>query len=458
MALTKKYWFEEGLYPTEDYDFGDAEDDPMPEFNFDFGDTDEQAPFVGDDDGLYNFGYIGTDYDDPCTAEGDYNFGELFDIDSFNFRDLLEDPPVEGPDDGEFNFGCLDTEEDDPATAIGNYDFGDLDDGDTASELVIDISTMDFYDTNSEDQLIDEEEDIRDDESEEEDDHAYDYNDIDEHPSIGRKHTPFDREHDFGKMETIGWYYTQTFLLNATNEAIIEMMGDESYYAEIINNITKNDSYIKFQYFYNERTNKSFIQFVMMKNDTYDRIELVERIVRKIKESFYLETGITPEIMNNNQQSNVCDNKKKLTPYSIGYWKSLDGKYEILDDTSQIALDFAKNSDNIFEEFKERVYELDLEYNLFDNNKKLSQLDKKNYMAEYYDIVKNYKGTIAYVNKMKELNLKYNSNAYINSNIPEAFSKYMQLYKEYFNTNLIWSQYFVYGMNVAIRCTEEAIA
>ena len=130
MSYIKKLWFEAGLYPTEDFDFGEE----FFENDYDFFDIDDDAPVEGDDDGKFNFGSLD---DNEPHAVGDYDMNEDGLTIDYDFYDIDEDPPVTGDDDGVFNF--IDSE--DEPEAEGDWDFN--------KDIPVDPdpeNNIDFYD------------------------------------------------------------------------------------------------------------------------------------------------------------------------------------------------------------------------------------------------------------------------------------------------------------------------
>lgn len=328
---------------------------------------------------------------------------------SVDFGDIDTDPPVVGPDDGVYNFGDIDEGDE---TAEGDYDYGD---------------------------------------AEEDEDFIYDYNDIDENPDVGNIHSQFDIELNFGDSDTYGYQVTKEWLLKAVKDSVEEMKQDNSYVVTEVDMEQGMEPYVMFQYFYNERTNKSFIQFNMYNHNKgyeWDKSQLVERITRKIKNQFKYDTGIWPEIMNRSNLRTVCDNRINLGPYAIGYWKSLDDVYEILEDKAEITLDARKFTsdppkiidghiippDKTMEQFFDIVRRISDDYDL--RSTEISHDNRNDYITQYYQILKETHGQGDYDERIAALNESFIPERYKNDNIPNAMEEFVDEYEDFFEYRL----------------------
>lgn len=377
MSVIKKLYLEEDLYPVENYDFGDVDDDSNRN-NFDFYDIDDDPPVTGDDEGLYNFGYL--DIPGSETAEGDYD---------------------------------MET---------------DIDPGEQGEEL------------------------------------DYDFWDIDEHDPMYP--TQFDIEYDFGDSSELGFQKTKEWLIKALRDSVEEMKHDKSYVVSEVEMEQGVDPYVVFQYFYNERTNKSFIQFNMYNHNRgseWNKDELVERITRKIYSQFKYDTGIWPEIMNRDQKKRVPDNRRTITPYTIGYWYSLDNTYETIEDKAEITLDSRSFKmppppmdddghilppEKKIEDFFDIAEQIARDYNLLNE---ISRENRNDYITEYYNILKETHGKGNYLDRVAELDALYNPNKYNNANIPNAMIEYMEKYEGFFNYRLPLIHSYTRRCNVKIE-------
>jgi hypothetical protein len=201
-------------------------------------------------------------------------------------------------------------------------------------------------------------------------------------------------------------------------------------------------SFVTFQFFYNERTNKSFIQFdVSDKQHVIDPEKLTKLITWRIDNQFRLDTGIWPEIVNTSAQRYNPDNTSAVTPYTIGYWLGINGQWEAIEDRAEIELDMMdiklppthkKNIITLYTKAEEISRRYKLLTDLLPENTKNEYIERaREILTQYHDPM--YKDI--YKEKMDELNAEYETE-YENGNLPEAVSEYMNWYREFFKANI----------------------
>ena len=398
------------------YNFGDLDEEPAPEKDRE-AETDEDSEWpenreYGDADVEEE---AGEDYANVGTARGDW--------------DMMENPIAERHpldiDEGEFNFGDIDLGDE---TAVGDYDYGDAED---------------------------------------DEEYIFDFHDMDE---MELWPTQFDLDYDFGELELIGFQQTKDFLIKSFQEAVADLTHDPDFYVTESDIESGLEPYIRFQYWYNERTNKSFIQYDFVNqnhNQLINKAELLQRITTRIHAQFRYDTGITPEIMNHDQKDLVPDNRRAITPYIIGYWEGLDGTYETLEDRAEFVLDMRQFTDpdyvtdetiydlgdyhrhqsKKFREFLTITNRIARDYNL--NIKNMSNDNKDAYIAEYYELLK-HRQDADFGERLAELDARYN-NENANANIPAAFSEYWDQYKEFFGYSLPSVYFFTRRCNVVVK-------
>lgn len=500
------------------FDWGELETSET-DVSFDFVDEDEYYESV-EDFGWENYNFYNIDLEEedidlsyqtvPGTAtdpdDGVYNFGDLDEEDesAVGDYDMDDNPPQEQrpdePDDGYYNFGDIDeepapekdrtaeTEED--AEWPENREYGDADVEEEAGEeyanigtargdwdmmenpiaerhpLDIDEGEFNFGDIDEGDETAEGDYDYGDAEDDEE--YKFDFHDMDE---IELWPTQFDVDYDFGELDLIGFQQTKDFLIKAFQEVIADMTKDPDFEVYEKDIETGLDPYMKFQYWYNERTNKSFIQYEFFNqnhNQILNKHDLMDRVTARIKAQFKYDTGIIPEIVNISEKDVVPDNRRVITPYIIGYWESLNGGYETIEDRAEIALDmrqftdpdyvtdeaaydlgdYFKHRSKKFIEFYNITNRISNDYNL--KIKSLSTADQDAYIQEYHEVLK-HRNDANFPDLVAELNERYSNNNYTNSNIPDAFNEYWDEYKDFFNYKLPSVYYYTRRCNVVIK-------
>jgi hypothetical protein len=207
---------------------------------------------------------------------------------------------------------------------------------------------------------------------------------------------------------------------------------------------------ICYQYFYNEKTNKAFIQFdIYNDKKLFNRNKLYALIARRINNQFWLDTNVFPELMNPYTRVKLknTDTAYSITPYTIGYWRSMYGYWEILEDKAEVELDLKAKylkpelKDITIMDLYNKAEEISRRYNLL--RERISDQNKEIYITRSYEILQQYKDDDEmYKQKMHELNSTYNPYGYNNNNIPNAATEYREWYTSIFNTKLCDTEKF----------------
>lgn len=201
---------------------------------------------------------------------------------------------------------------------------------------------------------------------------------------------------------------------------------------------------VDLQIYYSERTNKVFIE--------YD----VNRDIRALKPRDYIAEFISGYINTNMKdyirvfpeiilmEENIIGGKNKdsgyrLTPYTIGYWDSITGGYEFIEDRTEVELDLEKLRTPSIEPADKFIDFINTTDEIFNRYKRveLSDEDKTSYINSANNIWFNYKDDLdTYNDKMRELAESYDVVLNIRDRIPEMFDEYKQAYLEFFDRDL----------------------
>ena len=244
------------------------------------------------------------------------------------------------------------------------------------------------------------------------------------------------------------------------------------------------DPAIAIQLYYNSDTNKCFIEVNLnsnFKNQYADSILAIKTtFTRWLNKNLKHHTTIWPElIFPEDGKHEICDSSRLLTPFTIGYWKSLSGNYQFIEDEVKILKDyndmvFPKYDDEYhekvnqifdtyyktdFETFNSKIYELNLEYDIKPDQKprkdfkdfintveeinelyaqvQLDEDKKAEFINEYMDLLALYKNDPAiFDNLLNQLYQEYGIKRDLNSKIPEIFELYREEYKLFFEKDL----------------------
>ena len=247
---------------------------------------------------------------------------------------------------------------------------------------------------------------------------------------------------------------------------------------------------ITMQFYYNNDTNKCFIEVALnsnFKNQYADSLLAIKTIFTKwLNKNLKQDTTVWPELVfPEDGKHEICDSSRLLTPFTIGYWKSLSGNYQFIEDEVKILKDyndmvFPKYDDEYrekvnqifdtyyktdFETFNSKFYELNLEYDIkldpkprkdfkdFINTvKEINELyaqvqldeDKKaEFINEYMELLVLFKDNpIIFDNLLNQLYQKYEIKRDLNSKIPEIFELYREEYRLFFEKELTTFELF----------------
>jgi hypothetical protein len=292
-----------------------------------------------------------------------------------------------------------------------------------------DLTTYDFYD------LDDPEGDTTNDEE------LYDFGEVtpDEHYS---KNDPLAVEYNFGGLDEAPDTIVDRYLVKLIKDAVRDAVSNGNLKAVVTDLFNPLADIITFQYFYNYKTNKAFIEFKYSDRikRNYDIDAISAKISSYIKSNFKYDIEIWPDvttITDYSKSANLSDSL--ITPFTIGYWESLSGEYEFLSDKMEVLvdinIDLSETSyppDMKFDDFCEFVYSLDKRYSQVE----LSEEDKSNYINEYNELYLEYHDTPEWNTKLDELNSRYSVVKDLNSRIPDMFEEYATEYARVFDKEL----------------------
>ena len=262
-------------------------------------------------------------------------------------------------------------------------------------------------------------------------------------------------------------------LIRLVHRAFYECVNEKRDIRRIDTKPAKSHDYISLQYYYDEFYNRTFIEFDLSKSirKKYNLEKVKKSIIDTINSDFHRITGCYPEIIAYDDGKNErYDSIDKLSPYTIGYWKCLHGKYEFIY-SHQVFMgnmtginiptypdDFIKETENCYNdyynskidyrEFIEKIHNIRNKYKISSdkapdkkiedfissveilrkkyNKNILSEIDKTNYIKEFMQNPKD----------VANLNKKYGIKETDNSLIPKMFAEYKVLYKNFFGVEL----------------------
>lgn len=263
-------------------------------------------------------------------------------------------------------------------------------------------------------------------------------------------------------------------LIRLVHRAFYECLNEKRDIRRIDTKPAKSHDYISLQYYYDEFYNRTFIEFDLSKSirKKYNLEKVKKSIIDTINSDFHRITGCYPEIIAYDDGKNErYDSIDKLSPYTIGYWKCLHGKYEFIyshqvfmgnmaginiptypdefiDEIGKCYNEYYNLSIINFNEFNKKLQDIRNKHKIssdkapdkkiedfissvellrkkYDKNL-LSELAKTNYIKEYVQNPKD----------VKALNIKYGVKESDNSMIPKMFEEYKVLYKDFFGVEL----------------------
>ena len=278
--------------------------------------------------------------------------------------------------------------------------------------------------------------------------------------------------------------YINNFMIKTFVETMINCTNNPNIVA-VNNQLTsRTNPAIAMQFYYNYDTNRCYIELrlnrIFKKTYANQLIQIKSRFSKWIASNLKKETTVWPEvILPEDGKHENCDSSQLLTPFTIGYWKSLSGRYEFLEDKIKILKDyndmaFPKYDDEYmikakeiytqfykgaFDIFTQKMYELNCEYdirldqkpkkdfrdfietieilNMMFHQVMLSEDDKYSYIQNYMNILATMKDNDdALRTAMKQLNADYGVKVALNEKIPEIFEIYKLEYQRFFEKEL----------------------
>mgnify|MGYP006872998300 CR=1 FL=1 len=291
--------------------------------------------------------------------------------------------------------------------------------------------------------------------------------------------------------------YINNYIIDTVKDILYSLLNKEVR-LEYNSEYSKTVDAMALQFYYNIETNRCHIEFDfnnVFKKNYSDYVYKVQSILKNIiKIELYDDTTIYPEIVFPEDGVNEnCDSMTLLSPYTIGYWKSISGKYEFITDKEKILIDYnnlvfptdteeyetkkkaiyddymtkmklggsralLQKYDN---EFRSKLYNLNVEYNMvpgengsFRKNFKtfidiirdinyeysqpiLSEEDKSNYIDIHSNNLIYYSNTPSLYEKVtKNLNNQFELKDKLNEEIPNIFEIYKEKYREFFEKDL----------------------
>lgn len=271
------------------------------------------------------------------------------------------------------------------------------------------------------------------------------------------------------------------YMIKIIGDAIRDAMSDGTIVAIETELFNPFIDILILQYYFNTRSNKVFIEFDYSEKFkmNYDITNITTKITSYIQSNFKYDLGIWPEIiMIEDGVNERCDSSNIITPYTIGYWKSLSGEYEFLTDQIEVlgkvnginiptySEEYLKEHDQIVRKYYKDdyqymlklLYELDRKYNINPDQKpdknfedfckvvkniynkyaqtKLSESDKLKYFEEYQQLYLEYKDSSLFESKLNELKEKYGLIQKLNSLIPQIFDEYSKEFYSFFGVKL----------------------
>lgn len=200
---------------------------------------------------------------------------------------------------------------------------------------------------------------------------------------------------------------------------------------------------VRIHFWYNTKTNKVFVEYDFTK-EIYMNIPLenvYKAINQKIEDNFHRDNNSWCEIvMKEDDFRGITDTSLKLTPFTIGYWRSLSGRYDFIVDETEVYhdADWFMNPSTIhdrerppkkIEDFFEIVKNIRNKY----DQTALTPAQTKEYIKEYNAIKIS---DPAYKSKINALNTKYNIKKSLNSSTPDMFKEYNREYEKFFERKL----------------------
>lgn len=203
---------------------------------------------------------------------------------------------------------------------------------------------------------------------------------------------------------------------------------------------------ITLQLWYSPLTRNAFLEYDldMIAEGTYNTWRVKEVFEDKLRKYFHQNTlYMNIEILHpEDGYAEECDSGylSLITPYSIGYWKSITGRYEFLEDRQYVlacANDIMNPSDQIdegtptrtFSQYCDEVNQIAQRY----RQTSLTEAQKNAFIASAYQIANTYDRTsAAYTTAMNNLKNQYNIKTNIPEKVPQMWNEYKTLFTNWF--------------------------
>lgn len=206
---------------------------------------------------------------------------------------------------------------------------------------------------------------------------------------------------------------------------------------------------IKLQLWYNPLTHTVYMEYDLNRASElkFNNARFSETFEWNLKNNFHEDTYMWLEIIHpEDGYADTCDSAYLAlpTPFTIGYWTSIMGRYEFLEDPQEVyndATNFINPSDEIehgfptkkFTDFCELVDELAGRY----RQTSLTEAQKNAFIAEMYTISTTYdRSSAAYRTAVNNLKNRYSIKTNIANQIPQMFNEYNTIYNNFFERSL----------------------
>lgn len=258
----------------------------------------------------------------------------------------------------------------------------------------------------------------------------------------------------------------RSFIIKQITNALQEELSNGNITVVPVDDRPQLQPYISLQYYYSERTNKVLIEWDISDSVRFyaPREIIKDRINGHIMANMQYDIRVIPEILLMEDKTHeMVDSSFNLSPYTIGYWKCLTGKNELIEDRTEVMLDLEQYHKGLdekpeknFDEFIEIVKEINKRY----KNEYMTDEEKSEYIQGAYEIWDLYKDDLdTYNTKMQEYNHEFSESHgrhdFINEDekIVEMYAEYKEAYNDFFNRELpdiiphvILKRYIVKGL------------
>ena len=277
--------------------------------------------------------------------------------------------------------------------------------------------------------------------------------------------------------------YVDGFMINTLVQIVANCTLDESVYSEYNEAVSEVNPAVSFQYYYNDQYNKCYIEFKfneIFRNNYQDQLaRIIERLQNAVKYDLTNEKTVWPElVLISYKRRKICDSSPILTPFTIGYWKSLTGQYGFITDQIKVLCDYVaiaapvQSDDYItkvkeiydnyyttdFEKFTEEMYNASITYgakydqkptkNFADFINSVEELSKEyqqtslddeemqNFITDYMTLLTEHASDPNFQTLLAELYNTYSIKTNLQEKIPEMFEQYRTLYEDFMGKKL----------------------